>query len=133
MYGRFEIFYPQMAQYLKAGGPTPDDTPNRVQDYATVPLESALNGRTSTLDRRHEYIGDVDVFRFSLSAPATVTLRSQGNLDVIATLLDSHGDYIETNDDEDSTSYNFGINGYTSGATTGLKLNGLVVGAAHFF
>src|SRR6185503_10002691 len=51
LYGRFEIFYPQMAQYLRASGPTADDMPNRVLDYATVPVVDApLNNRTTAFD-----------------------------------------------------------------------------------
>jgi hypothetical protein len=109
LYGRFEIFYPQMVQYLRATGPTPDDTQNRVADYATVAADTPLNGRTVTLDRRIEYIGDVDMFRFTLSAPATVTVGSAGTLDTTGTLLDGQGDYIETNDDKDTTTTNFEI------------------------
>ena len=109
LYGRFEIFYPQIAQYVRTSGPTADDTPNRVIDYATVPLDAALNGRTVSLDRRIDFVGDVDMFRFNLSAPATVTLGTQGSLDTVGTLLDANGDYIDTNDDKDSGNTNFGI------------------------
>jgi hypothetical protein len=109
LYGRFEIFYPEIAQYVRASGPTADDTPNRVVDYATVPLDAALNGRTVNFDRRIDFVGDVDMFRFNLSAPATVTLGTQGSLDTVGTLLDANGDYIETNDDKDSGNTNFGI------------------------
>jgi hypothetical protein len=111
-YGRFDIFYPQMAQYLRPTGPVADDTPNRVLDYASLPAEATpLNGRTVTFDRRFEYVGDVDVFRFTLSAPATVTLGSQGTLDTIGTLLDADGEYIDTNDDKNpgGTNLNFGM------------------------
>ena len=109
LYGRFEIFYPQMAQYLRASGPVADDMPNRVLDYLTVPAETALNGRTSAFDRRIDYVGDVDVFRFTLSAAAEVTLATQGSMDTIGTLMDSQGKYIEANDDVAVGNLNFGI------------------------
>jgi hypothetical protein len=83
LYGRFEIFYPEIAQYVRASGPTADDTPNRIADYASVPLDTALNGRTVNLDRRIEFVGDVDMFRFNLSAPATVTLGTTGSMDTV--------------------------------------------------
>ena len=109
LYGRFEIFYPQMAQYLRASGPIADDTPNRVIDYATVPAEAVLNGRTVTYDRLIDYVGDVDVFRFTLSASADVTLSTQGTMDTIGTLMDAQGDFIEANDDVAVGNLNFGI------------------------
>jgi len=109
LYGRFEIFYPQMAQYLRASGPIADDMPNRVVDYATVPLDAPLNGRTTAFDRRIDYVGDVDVYRFTLSAAADVTLTTQGSMDTIGTLLDSQGEFIESNDDVAAGNLNFGI------------------------
>ena len=109
LYGRFEIFYPQMAQYLRASGPIADDMPNRVIDYLTVPADAPLNGRTTAFDRRIDYVGDVDVFRFTLSAAAEVTLSTQGSMDTIGTLMDSQGKFIEANDDVAAGNLNFGI------------------------
>jgi len=109
IYGRLEIFAPQMSQYLRASGPTADDTPNRVQDWASVAAEAVLNGRTANFDRRLEYVGDVDVFRFRLDAEANVSLSTQGALDTVGTLMDASGKSIEANDDEAAGNLNFGI------------------------
>jgi lysyl endopeptidase len=109
LYGRLEIFAPQMSQYLRASGPTADDTPNRVQDWASVPAEAVLNGRTANFDRRLDYVGDVDVFRFRLDAEANVTLSTQGSLDTVGTLMDASGKSIEANDDVAIGNLNFGI------------------------
>ena len=117
LYGRMDIFYPSMAQYLRAGGPVADDTPNRVIDYAGVAPEASLNGRTVNYDRRIDYIGDVDVFRFTLASSATVNLSTQGSVDTIGTLFDADGAFIETNDDSSVNNTNFGIN-RTLGAGT---------------
>jgi lysyl endopeptidase len=110
LYGRFEIFYPEILPYVTGTGVAPaDDTPNRVVDYVGVPAEAALNDRTVALDRRFEFVGDVDVFRFTLTAGATVTLGTQGGLDTVGTLLDANGKGIVSNDDVASGNLNFGM------------------------
>jgi lysyl endopeptidase len=109
LYGRLDIFAPQMAQYLRASGPTPDDTPNRVLDWAGIAAEAPLNNRTLNFDRRLEFVGDVDVFRFRLDAAASVSLSTTGTLDTVGTLMDSNGKSIEANDDITFGNVNFGI------------------------
>ncbi len=46
-----------------------------------------------------EQSGDVDMFRFTLSASATVTLRTSGNTDTFGYLYNSTGSLITSNDD----------------------------------
>jgi hypothetical protein len=110
LYGRFEILYPEMAPYMTGNGlPSADDTPNRVIDYTGVPLDTALNDRSVTLSRSIERIGDVDVFRFSLSAAATVNVGTQGGMDTVGVLMDGQGKAIVSNDDATNGNLNFGI------------------------
>jgi lysyl endopeptidase len=109
LYGRFDIFGPQIAQYLRNAGPTPDDTPNRVQDWFSISPDVPLDNRTVGFDRRFEFVGDVDVFRFALTSSASVTLSTEGTLDTIGTLMDSEGKTITTNDDVAFGNLNFGI------------------------
>ena len=111
LYGRYEILHAEIMPYVTASGaPAPDDTPNRSLDYAGVAPDAPLDGRTVTLDRSIETLGDVDVFRFNLNASASVTVGTQGSMDTVGTLLDSQGKAIVTNDDVSPPSNtNFGI------------------------
>jgi hypothetical protein len=110
LYGRFEIFSPEIAAYISGSGtPTPDDEPNRVIDYTGLPLDAPLNGRTVGFDRNIDYVGDVDVFQFNLNAQATVTLGTQGSMDTVGTLMDSSGHGMTANDDVGPNDTNFGI------------------------
>jgi hypothetical protein len=98
-----------MIPYMTVSGPAADDAPNRVADFAGIPLDAPLNGRTVSVLRSFERIGDLDVFRFTLSASASVTLGTSGSLDTIGTLMDANGKMITTNDDVASGNLNFGI------------------------
>jgi hypothetical protein len=108
LYSRFEIFYPEIAQYISNAGQAPDDAPNRVQDFAGRPLDLAgtdapLNARGSTLaidNRRIDYAGDLDLYRFTVSATSYVSAWTEGaNLDTVGSILDSRGVSLESNDD----------------------------------
>jgi hypothetical protein len=111
VYGRLEAFYPQIAQYIGATSPAADDVPNRPSDVtasvSAAPLDT-LAQPVSVL-RRIDYAGDVDVYRFTLSAPTLVTLYTEGNLDLVSTILDSDGVSIEANDDAQTINTNTGI------------------------
>jgi hypothetical protein len=111
LYGRLEVFYPQMAQYIGVSSPGGDDAPNRLADatanVSSIPLD--LQSQPVSLTRRIDYAGDVDIFRFTLSAPAAVTLYSEGNLDLVSTLLDASGTALEANDDAQRADTNTGI------------------------
>jgi hypothetical protein len=111
LYGRLEAFYPQIAQYIGAASPAPDDEPNRpgdvVADIAPGPLDA--RSQPVSVTRRIDYAGDVDLYRFTLSAPAVVTLYTEGALDLVSTLLDSNGVAITANDDAQAIDNNTGI------------------------
>jgi len=107
LYGRFDIFGPQIDQYIRLAAQAPDDAPNRVQDWAGVTASvnavDSLDTRTTpaALQRAIDYQGDVDVFRFTLSAPANVKVYTTGSMDTVGSILDSRGMNLEANDDGD--------------------------------
>jgi hypothetical protein len=103
LYARLEAFEPEVAQYVRAGAQTADDAPNRFTEV------SSDIGTTTTLARRIDYAGDVDVYRFTLTAQTNVHVWSTGTIDTVGSILDSRGVNIEANDDETTTSTNFGI------------------------
>jgi len=118
LYGRYEIFGAEIDQYIRNAPQPPDDAPNRALDlFGTSPsdpngVDKPLNQRTSPLvfsNRRIDYPGDVDVYRFSVTAETAVTIGTEGSTDTIGALLDSRGVSLETNDDVASGNLNFGI------------------------
>lgn len=118
LYGRFEIFQAEIDQYIRLAPQAADDAPNRALDLFGTPLadpngvDMPLNRRTSPLvfsGRRIDYPGDIDVYRFTLSAPTTVIIGSEGTIDTIGSLLDSRGVEIDSSDDVASGNLNFGI------------------------
>ncbi len=118
LYGRFEIFQAEIDQYIRVASQAPDDAPNRPLDIFGTPLadpngvDKPLNLRTSPLvigNRRIDYQGDIDVYRFSVTAQTVVTVGSEGALDTVGSLLDSRGVTLESNDDVANGNLNFGI------------------------
>jgi Bacterial pre-peptidase C-terminal domain. len=121
IYSRFEIFEPEIDQYLR-GAPASDDAPNRAQDLFSAPFADPngvdkpldLRGSTLVLSGKHiDYAGDVDVYRFRLTQQSSVHAWSTGALDTVGAILDSNGVNLQANDDEDvsagHTNFNFGI------------------------
>jgi len=119
LYSRFDIFEPQMDQYIRSVARAADDAPNRPQDFfGTATGFSAtdivpLDTRSTTLavdNRRIDYAGDLDVYRFTLNAPAIVSAWTEGaNLDTVGSILDSRGVALETSDDAQASDNHFGI------------------------
>ena len=118
LYGRFEIFQPQIDQYIRTAPQAADDAPNRAQDLFLAPVtdpngvDMPLNLRSSPLvfsGRSIDYAGDVDVYRFTLTQSAIVTIGTEGTIDTVGSLLDSRGVNIESNDDVANGNLNFGI------------------------
>jgi hypothetical protein len=121
LYTRLEAFYPEIQPYVTLAGKAADDEPNRVQDYASVPLD--LNGSdkpldtvggTVKIDNRHiDYAGDIDVYRFTLNTTSWVSAWTEGtngaNLDTVGSILDSRGTNIISNDDANATSNHTGM------------------------
>ena len=79
LYGRFDIFEPQIDQYIRIAPQAADDAPNRAQDLFTAPItdpngvDMPLNNRTTplVLNKRIDYQGDVDIYRFSVTTGTT--------------------------------------------------------------
>lgn len=115
LYSRFEIFEPEIAPYITAAGRPADDAPNRLQDYAGTPVDPGefLEQRAAPLvldNRRIDYAGDLDVYRFQLASSAWVSAWSEGaNLDTVGTILDAQGGKVEVNDDAQTGNNHFGI------------------------
>lgn len=111
LYGRFEVFERQIDQFIRTATQAADDAPNRVQDVTTTTAES-LDLRGSTLNianRRIDYAGDLDLYRFTLSQQSSVHVWSVSSLDTIGSILDSNGKTLESNDDEAEGDVDFGI------------------------
>jgi hypothetical protein len=113
-YGRFEIFYPQIAPFLLNQAFPTDDFPN--QPTPTGPL-LPLNGQ---LDATLSYPGDIDSFRVVISEPGKLTIGTRGEYDTVGVLLRADGGCVlapgkttcnnaATNDDASSTDLNFGV------------------------
>ena len=118
LYGRFEIFHPEIAQYISAAGRPADDAPNRAQDWFGVPMtldgvNAPLNQQPSGLAidaRRIDYAGDLDVYRFSVTATSYVSVWTEGaNLDTVGSILDSRGVSLEANDDAQAGDNHAGV------------------------
>ena len=111
LYGRLEAFYPQMAQYIGASAPGADDAPNRPDDVTTSVSSAAIDtlGQPVSFARSIDYPGDVDVFRFTLAAPAAVTAYTEGGQDLVSTIIDADGVGLEANDDAQTSSTDTGL------------------------
>ncbi len=119
IYGRFDIFEPQIDQYIRNAPQAADDAPNRARDYFNTAfsdpngVDKPLNERSDTLtldNRRIDYVGDIDVYRFRLTASAWMSAWTEGPQDTIGSILDSRGVNLESNDDwQFGAPYNFGI------------------------
>lgn len=111
LFGRMDVFYPQIAQYIGAAAPVADDAPNRTQDAGLTVTFSPIDTLTQpvTLSRRIDYPGDVDIFRFTLSAPAVVSAFTRGTEDTVGALLDANGVGLDANDDAQRVDTNTGL------------------------
>lgn len=114
-YGRLDIFHSQIEPYLRTGTAPADDAPNRVLDFAAIPLDPVadlpLDSRGGPLAIANKVlgIGDVDVFRFSLATPKVVRISSQGTNDLVGSILTADGAGVRANDDAEVGNLNFGL------------------------
>jgi len=121
LYSRLEIFYPEIQPYVGLAGKAADDAPNRVQDFASIPLDlngadkplDTVNGTVAIDNRKIDYAGDVDIYRFTLSSPSWVSAWTEGpgggNIDTVGSLLDAQGVNIVANDDAGLATNNAGV------------------------
>jgi len=117
VYGRFDIFEPEIDPYIRAAPLVADDAPNRAQDYFATPVDLngpevlVVNGASRALDgQRIDYVGDLDVYRVVLKSPAWLSAWTEGvNLDTVGNILDHNGVSLEANDDAQASDNHFGI------------------------
>lgn len=118
LYGRFDIFHAEIDQYIRNAPQAADDAPNRPQDLFNTPIDAAgadraLNLRSTPIAfdaRRIDYAGDLDTYRFILTAPAVVSAWTEGpNIDTVGSILDSRGASLESEDDVQAGDNHFGI------------------------
>jgi len=118
IFGRVEILYPEIAQYVGLSTQAPDDAPNRAKDLFSVPFTGVgpdvpLNLRaTAETDlgaKQINYPGDVDIYRFYLTATTVVSAFTTGTFDTVATLLDSRGEALAASDDAQLGNLNAGV------------------------
>ena len=122
LYGRMDILHPQIAPFIRASAAALDDAPNRLQDMsADAGADTPLDLRAGPVElnaRRIDYAGDLDLYRFVLTAPAVVSAWTEGaNLDTVGSFLDSRGSNIDANDDEQSTNNHFGLTRHLEAGT----------------
>jgi hypothetical protein len=111
LYGRFEIFHPQIAAYIAASPPVrADDYGNRITEAQRI-FPVALNIPSEvSYPGRIDHAGDVDVFRIDMpAAGGTLTVRTDGGLDTIGTLMDSTGHALKSVNDAQSETKDFGL------------------------
>ena len=102
-YGRFDYFYPQIAPLLNGQSFPADDHPN--QPSLAIPATAV----SATVDGSLSYIGDIDVFRFTVTQAGTLFVKSGGGFDLIGNLMDASGSTLLTNDDSFAGNNEFGI------------------------
>ena len=118
VYGRLEIFYPQIKSILETGALPSDDHGNTPATATNLALGGVLNGSIS-------YAGDVDMFRVTVTQSGTLSVNSTGGNDLVGAFLDSQGSGLEGNDDIETRNNEFGISYKVSPGT-------YYVSVAHF-
>ena len=111
LYGRLEAFYPEISAYIGATSLVTDDAPNRPQDVTTTvsstPLEVA--GTVTLPDRRIDFAGDVDVYKFTIANTSVITASTTGGMDTVGVILDGNTHEVMANDDAQTSDTNTGI------------------------
>ena len=110
IYGRFDMFAEEMAQYVGITKVAGDDAPNRTVDLAAAAGTVLDSGAFARDGLRIDYGGDLDTFKFTLLQPAVVSAWTEGaNLDTVGAILDGGGHWIDSNDDAQTSSNHFGV------------------------
>jgi hypothetical protein len=119
LYGRFEIFHPQIADYIAASPPgRGDDYGNRITEAQRIFPVAQPNPSEVAYPGRLDFPGDMDVFRVDMQSPGgTLTLRTDGGLDTIGTLLSSSGEAVKSVNDAESGKLDFGLTRTLSAGT----------------
>jgi lysyl endopeptidase len=102
LYGRLEIFYPEIQYLLNGTVAPPDDYPNTIASAPDLPLGGSKSGKI-------DYAGDIDVFRVTVTQPGNLSVYSSGGNDLVGTLLNSVGTALIANDDAETRNNEFGF------------------------
>ena len=110
LFGRWEIFHPQIAGFIAADERAPDAIGNRPSEAFRLFLEPSPNPSDTPTAARIDYPGDVDVFRIDIPrGGATLTVRTTGSLDTVGTLLDASGRTLKSVNDAEADRIAFGL------------------------
>lgn len=110
LFGRWEIFHPQIAGFIGATAAAADDIGNRPSESFRLFLEPSANPSDTPVPARIDYAGDVDVFRIDIPrGGATLTVRTSGALDTVGTLLDASGRTLKSVNDAEADRTAFGL------------------------
>ncbi len=93
-YGPFKDFFPQVTDWLSAGGTSPsgDDHGNTRETASVVTVPSSTPGNL-------EAAGDSDYFQFTIDAPGTIRVYTTGTTDTYGTLTRADGGDAQHSDD----------------------------------
>lgn len=114
LFARYEAFFPQIAPYIgyNVAGRLTDDAGNRPQEVTSVvsgsPIDTIAEGITLA-NRRIDYAGDVDLFKFTVGTKSVVSAYTLGTQDTVGTLYDVGGHALESVDDAQRGDNNAGI------------------------
>ena len=102
-----------------ASGPSSDD-------HGNMPATATFIGANSSTAGTLEQGGDVDYFRFVVSARTTLTVESTGNTDTVGQLEASDGSVLASNDDGAGSGVNFRIREEVSAGTYYIQVSGFL-------
>jgi hypothetical protein len=110
LFGRWEIFHPQIAGFIAARETAADDIGNRPSEAFRLFLTPSSNPSDTPVPARIDYPGDVDVFRVDIPRGGGVlTVRTSGALDTVGTLLDAAGHTLASVNDAEAEHVAFGL------------------------
>lgn len=103
IYGRFEIFFPNIRGIIQNVTLPGDADPNMPGATARIiPLGGSVTARI-------DYSGDLDVFRIDVTQAGQLTVRSTGGNDLVGALLNASGEGILAEDDAETANTEFGF------------------------
>lgn len=103
IYGRFEIFLPNIRGIIQNVALPGDADPNMPGPTArTIPLGGSVTARI-------DYSGDLDVFRINVTQAGQLTVRSSGGNDLVGALLNADGEGLTAVDDAETVNNEFGF------------------------
>ncbi len=102
VYGRFEIFHPQIANILDGKALPADDAGNDIGTAKAIAINASTNGQIG-------YAGDLDVYRIDVTSPGLLSFNVEGGADLVGAILDSKGEGLDSNDDAQANALDPGL------------------------